>query len=92
MCRDGERGDYGAAMPSCEKRELREIQRRCFLEISDSFFDSLALGCGPGFRIQRDEAAFFGGSEYGSEFHDALGVALALRILSQLLRGAQRWT
>ena len=72
MCRDGERGDYGTTVPSCGKRKLCKIQRRCFLEISDSLFDGLALGCGSGLRIERDETTFFGGSEYGSEFHDAL--------------------
>ena len=92
MCRDGERSDYGAATPTCDKRKLGEIQGCCFLKIGDSLFDGLALGCGPGLRIQRDEAAFFGRSEYGSEFHDAPGVALALRILSQSLQGVQRLT
>ena len=92
MCRDCERGNYGAATPPCEKRKLGEIQRSCFLKIGDGLFDGLALGCGTGLRIQRDEAAFFRRSEYSSEFHGAPGVALAPGILSQSLQGAQRST
>jgi len=50
-------------------RKLRQIKRRGFLQIRDSFLDGFTLGSGTSFWVQRDIAAFFGGSKYCGQFH-----------------------
>ena len=66
---DGERGDYGVPAQSVSERKLSQEERRSLLKVCHRFFDGFALRSGSGFRIQRDETAFFGGRKDGSEFH-----------------------
>ena len=68
MRREAKHGDYG--MSGREKWELGEIECRRLLQIGNCFFDCFALSGSACLRVERDVAAFFGGSKNSSQFHD----------------------
>ena len=49
--------------------ELRQVQSGGLRQIGNRFFDGFPLTRRPGFRIERDEPAFFCGCEHGGELH-----------------------